>query len=169
MHASAILNTIAKRFSVYALAAAGVGILLASCQRVETQTAQTTWTITIDVKGGSIKYGLDYEPKSGGCPYATPSADPTKTLHVCTKDLIKWKADSSAKKSEMVVFVSDGILASVAPASFPASDDQDTNTGQITATPDGIFTAPHEWYVAVYDKNTNHPIYHDDPKIIIGR
>jgi hypothetical protein len=172
---NSILNTNVKKFSVYALVAASFGFLLASCQKVAPppppppppRTSPTTWTITVDVTGGSVNYQLQYSPPSGGCNYASSSSDP-KVLHVCPGDVLQWQAKSNAKKSELIIFTSDGILATSGPGSFPASDDQVTSPGQVTSTADGPSTPPHEWYVAVYDKQNN-KLHHDDPKIIIGQ
>jgi hypothetical protein len=162
------LNTHVKKFSVYALVAASFGFLLASCNnKVAPPTSPTTWTITVDVTGGSVNYQLQYSPSSGGCKYASSSSDP-KLLHVCPGDVLQWQAKSSAKKSEMVIFTSDGILATSGPSSFPASDDQVTSPGQVTSTADGPSTPPHEWYVALYDIQKP-KMHHDDPKIIIGQ
>lgn len=172
MLARLIRHTNFKKFSVYALVAAG--ILFASCKEnlapPPPTTTATTWKITVDVTSGATAptYSVEYSPSSGGCQYANSSANPT-LLHVCTGDFLKWKAKSSAKKSEMVVFTSDGILANPGPASFPASDDNETSTGQVTSTADGPSTPPHEWYVAVYDKQADGKIHHGDPKIIVGR
>ena len=172
MTADFAVNPNVKKFSVYALVAAGFGFLLASCQRgVEPpspRTVSTTWTITVDVTSGSVKYQLQFSPPSGGCKYASSSSDPTQVLHICTGDTLRWQAKSSGKKSEMVVFTSDGILATSGPGSFPASDDQMTSPGQVTSTPDTASTPPHEWYVVVYDKQNN-KMHHDDPKFIIGQ
>lgn len=175
MPAMSILNV--KKFSLLIITAAGLDILSASCRSTKPKpltvpTAPTTWTITVDVSGGSISYpSVGYSPASGGCPYAnSPINSDPRVLHVCPSDYLIWQTKSSTKKSEMVVFTSDGILATSGPKSNHGSDDQATNPVQVTPNADGPSAPPHEWYVAVFDKNPNvNKMYYDDPKIIIGQ
>ena len=172
MPVTSILSMHVKKFSLYATTAVGAVILVASCGLTKPPTVPTTWTITVDVSGGAISYpAVAYDPPSGGCKYAnSPINSDPKKLHVCPNDFLIWQTKSSAKKSEMVVFTSDGILATSGPESQHANDDQATDKVQVTANADGPNDPPHEWYVAVFDKNPSvNKMYFDDPKIIVGK
>ena len=157
-------NGMGKRILVVALFAFYVNSLA-----VRAATQPTTWTITVDIKGGDKpQYEVTYSPDAdhGGCGYAKPGVDPYN-LKICPTDSVIWQGASNGQKHDLVVFMSDHILTVKGnpTTTFKASDGNPTDTGTVSTS--AIQGVGHEWYVAIYEKN-GAKMHSDDPQIIIG-
>jgi hypothetical protein len=145
---------------------------------VANANAQTTWTVTIDVKGKKDR--PDYHLSSVPAPPHAPNCAPPKPkppadaehLYVCLGDSINWIANASSAKYTVTVFTEEAILDGPPPENAATQWFHGSSDGTTTLPAGGPIDehAPlttHQYSVGVFDIAANQ-LYVHDPKIIIG-
>jgi len=132
-------------------------------------TAQTTWTVTVDVSNGSDTPTYNVNSMPANADNCTSAHTPQQTdgkVFVCPKDIVKFQAKTAMGNGELALTEPDGILDTGQRDYFHAMEGN-TAGGQlwVSATAGG-----HEYCVAVYDPKirSQFHVYVDDPQIVIG-
>lgn len=139
--------------------------------------AQTTWIVTVDVKGGNTTPTYQVTPAPGGtgdtCAPAPHNTQGTNgDVYVCTNDSVFWEAaskpDNQQKMHNHLIIGQEDAILDGTNDSTPIHIFHTPEGGKVGGAIDEFSdVGDYKYSVFVFDKVAN-GFYIDDPKIIIG-